>query len=155
LQLKKLFSDLRNNFNDKELTIVIDTITGFPGESDNDFEKTKKFSLNYNILTNNVSQFWSMPFTKAHKMKQLPTEIKKQRSKELSALARQNYNNMLKKYVGKTVFVYFNDIDSKGNYLAKTRNYISVVLKSPKKKPNLGVWYKYKVKAIENYHLLC
>lgn len=152
--LERLFFELRNNFNYRELTLATDTIVGFPNETEEDFEKTKTFSMQYDFLINNVSQFWPMPFTEAHKMKQLPTQIKKKRSRILSGIVRTNSIKLLKSYVGEEISVYFDDIDKDKNYLGRTKNYISVILKKPRKKPEFGVWYKYKVRTLENYHLL-
>jgi threonylcarbamoyladenosine tRNA methylthiotransferase CDKAL1 len=162
--LLKIFSELRKNFSANELTIATDTIVGFPNESKEDFEKTVNFTIKskYDILINNVSQFWPMSFTEAAKMKQLSTKIKKDRSRILSESARKNYKKMLAKYIAKTVDIYFDDIDEKGNYLGRTRNYISVILKKsnsklkskPKVNPKLGFWEKYKIKDLENYHLI-
>ena len=153
--VNKIFTDLRNNFSYNELTIATDTIVGFPNETKKDFNKTKVFSKRYDILINNVSQFWPMSFTEAQKLKQLPTEIKKERSAILSTIARQESKRVLKTYVAKKVEVYFNDIDGKGNYLGRTRNYISVICKSSQKKQRLGEWVLQKIMAVEHYHLLC
>jgi len=153
--LSELFENLRNNFSYKELTLATDTIVGFPDESEQDFEKTVNFVKKYDFLINNVSQFWPMPFTEASRMKQLKTEIKKERSRFLSAIARQNSQRLLKTFVGETLEVYFSQSDSQGNLLGRTRNYISVVCKKPEKKLEYGIWYKFKIKGVEHYHLLC
>jgi len=153
-QLEKLFSELRKNFNYKELTIATDSIVGFPYETKADFEKTVKFAKKYNILINNVSQFWPMSYTKAQKMKQLPTEIKKERSTILSNISRQEGKRLLKTYVGKKELIYFDDIDENGNYLGRTQNFFSAIMKKSKIKPKIGEWKEYKIKEIESFHLL-
>jgi len=153
-KLHHLFSKLRTNFSKNKLTLATDTIVGFPYETEADFNKTLEFVTLYDFLINNVSQFWPMSFTAAAKMKQLPTELKKERSRILSKLYSANYVSILDSYVGKKIDVYFNDVDSNGNYLGRTKNYISVILHNPKKTVKLGLWAKFIVKKRENSHLL-
>ncbi len=153
-QLAKIFLELRKNFSFQELTIATDSIVGFPLESKEDFNKTVEFSKNHDILINNVSQFWAMDFTKAKKMKQLPSEIKKERSAILSNIVRLDAKRLLKTYVGKDIEIYFDDVDKEGNYLGRTKNYISVIFKKPKIKPILGIWRNHKIKDIAGFHLL-
>ena len=153
-QIERIFSELRKTFSYKELTIATDSIVGFPLETKKDFDKTEEFAKKHDILINNVSQFWPMSFTPAQKMKQLPTEIKKERSAILSCISRQEGKRLLKSFIGKKINVYFDDVDKNGNYLARTHNYISVILKKPKIAPKLGVWKEYTVKAVESFHLI-
>lgn len=151
-QLEKFFGKLRKEFNENELNLTTDVIVGYPNEAREDYLKTKRFLKKYKFLVTNVSQIWPMPFTKTFEMKQLDTKIKKERSRDLSEFVRANFKIYLKKQLGKTLDVYVNDLDKNGNLLGKTRNYISVIIKKPKK-VEYG-WKKYKIKALENYHLL-
>ena len=114
--------------------------------------KTKKFIKKHKFLVTNVSQIWPMPFTKTFEMKQLNTEIKKERSRDLSEYVRNILSKYLKKQVNKTIDVYFSSLDIKGNLLGRTNNYISVIHKNPKA-VEYG-WKKCKIKAVENYHLI-
>ncbi len=151
-QLEKFFSNIRANFNETELNLTTDIIVGYPNETKEDYLKTKKFIKKYKFLVTNVSQIWPMPFTKTFEMKQLNTEIKKERSRDLSKYVRTILSKYLQKQVNKTKDVYFNNVDEAGNLLGRTDNYISVILKKPKK-IEFGR-KKCKIKAIENYHLL-
>jgi len=149
---EKIFSCLQESFKPNKLTLATDVILGFPSESEEDFEKTVAFLKRYPMLIVNISQFWQRPFTKAFNMKQIDTYIKKQRSKKTTFIVKQNITKMLSKYVGKTIYVYCNGYDSNNNTLAKTNNYVSVVVKN--KKLPLFVWHKLKVKKVENNHLI-
>ncbi len=150
--LSILFNKFRSEFTPEELTLSTDVILGFPGESDSDFEKTKTFIRNNDFLVVNISQFWPRPFTKAVKMKQLKTEIKKERSRKMSVFVRNKTQKLLDSYVGKVLDVYPNKIDENNNLLARTRNYVSVIVKN--KKLKLFEWQKVKIKKIENNHLI-
>jgi MiaB/RimO family radical SAM methylthiotransferase len=153
-QLESFFTKIRKEFKENELNLTTDIIVGYPTETKDDYLKTKKFIKKYKFLVANVSQIWPMPFTKTIEMKQLPTEIKKERSRDLSEFVRALSKSYLKNYVGKTLEIYFNDLDNDGNVLGRTKNYISVIMKKPKIIPEFGKWSKHKIKAIENFHLL-
>lgn len=72
-----------------DLYFSTDIIVGFPTETDKDFEKTIGLVKKVRPENVNISQFYPRPKTAAKKMKQLPTEIKKQRSRQLAELCRE------------------------------------------------------------------
>ncbi|XP_028836286.1 threonylcarbamoyladenosine tRNA methylthiotransferase [Denticeps clupeoides] len=68
------------------ITIATDIICGFPGETDADFEETMELVRSYRFPSLFINQFYPRPGTPAAKMDQVPAQVKKQRTKELSAL---------------------------------------------------------------------
>lgn len=82
------FRKIVREFRDSILDICISTdiIVGYPTETESDFLKTKILleGLNLNIV--NLSKFAPRPNTFASKLKLLPTEIIKERSKILSKI---------------------------------------------------------------------
>ncbi|TSL82623.1 Threonylcarbamoyladenosine tRNA methylthiotransferase [Bagarius yarrelli] len=68
------------------VTIATDIICGFPGETDEDFEQTMDLVRKYRFPSLFINQFYPRPGTPAAKMEQVPAHVKKQRTKELSAL---------------------------------------------------------------------
>ncbi|XP_039178593.1 threonylcarbamoyladenosine tRNA methylthiotransferase isoform X1 [Crotalus tigris] len=68
------------------ITVATDIICGFPGETDEDFQETMKLVEEYRFPSLFINQFYPRPGTPAAKMPQVPAQIKKQRTKELSKL---------------------------------------------------------------------
>ncbi|XP_055263261.1 threonylcarbamoyladenosine tRNA methylthiotransferase [Moschus berezovskii] len=66
------------------ITIATDIICGFPGETDQDFQETVKLVEEYKFPSLFINQFYPRPGTPAAKMEQVPAQVKKQRTKELS-----------------------------------------------------------------------
>lgn len=66
------------------VTIATDIIVGFPSETEDDFWETMNLVRETRPDTINISRFWSRPKTPASKMKQLPGEVIKHRSKVLT-----------------------------------------------------------------------
>lgn len=83
-----------------EITIWTDIIVGFPGETEEDFDAS------YNLIKEvkpdyvNVSRFSSRPGTEASKLKQLNTEIVKERTKKISEISRKICLENNKKWIG-------------------------------------------------------
>ncbi len=103
MQRKYLISDifdkigiLRDTF--PNLTISTDIICGFPGETEDDFDRTIDFIkwLKPEIL--NISKFTPRPGTKAKDMKQLKSKIIKERSMRLTRVFRNSLVDMNKKW---------------------------------------------------------
>jgi threonylcarbamoyladenosine tRNA methylthiotransferase CDKAL1 len=67
------------------ISIATDVICGFPTESDSDFEGTMELVREYEFPILYISQFYPRPGTPAAAMRQAKTQIKKQRSREISA----------------------------------------------------------------------
>ncbi|XP_048039518.1 threonylcarbamoyladenosine tRNA methylthiotransferase isoform X1 [Megalobrama amblycephala] len=68
------------------ITIATDIICGFPGETDEDFEQTMELVRQYRFPSLFINQFYPRPGTPAARMEQIPAHMKKQRTKDLSAL---------------------------------------------------------------------
>ncbi|XP_020731446.2 threonylcarbamoyladenosine tRNA methylthiotransferase isoform X2 [Odocoileus virginianus] len=68
------------------ITIATDIICGFPGETDQDFQETVKLVEEYKFPSLFINQFYPRPGTPAAKMEQVPAQVKKQRTKELSRI---------------------------------------------------------------------
>lgn len=63
-----------------------DIIVGFPTEQESDYRKTKLFISDWQPQVLNISKYTVRPNTEAKKMKQLPSQIIKKRSQDLTQL---------------------------------------------------------------------
>ncbi|XP_014600839.1 PREDICTED: threonylcarbamoyladenosine tRNA methylthiotransferase [Polistes canadensis] len=66
------------------ITIATDIICGFPTETENDFEETMKLCKKYKFPNLFINQFFPRPGTPAAKMRRVPTQEVKQRTKKLT-----------------------------------------------------------------------
>ncbi|MBU2634123.1 MAG: tRNA (N(6)-L-threonylcarbamoyladenosine(37)-C(2))-methylthiotransferase [Nanoarchaeota archaeon] len=80
------FIKITNTFrkNIPNMNILTDIITGYPTETKKDFQKTLNLIKKINPEVINISKFTSRPKTKASKLKQLPSQIIKERSLKLT-----------------------------------------------------------------------
>lgn len=69
-----------------EMTLATDIICGFPGETEEDFAETMRLVEDYRLAIVNISQFYPRPGTPAAKMKRVPTQVVKERSRRLTRL---------------------------------------------------------------------
>jgi MiaB/RimO family radical SAM methylthiotransferase len=69
-----------------EIDIATDIIIGYPTETEEDFQKTYNLMKTLKPEVINISSFSSRPKTKASKLKPLPTQIIKQRTKAINNL---------------------------------------------------------------------
>ena len=115
---------LRKKFPNASLTT--DVIVGFPGETEEEFEKTYKFLEKIAFYRMHIFKYSQRKGTKAAVMpNQIDGKVKEDRSKkliELSDRMEQMYNNQ---NIGKRVQVLFEEVD--GEYVkGHTSNYIEV-----------------------------
>ncbi len=85
----KDFMEVVNFFREAipRITLATDIICGFPGESEEAFERTMRVIEDVKPDIVNISKFLPRPRTPAASMRQLPTKTLKERSRRLSALA--------------------------------------------------------------------
>ncbi|HCA20428.1 MAG TPA: tRNA (N(6)-L-threonylcarbamoyladenosine(37)-C(2))-methylthiotransferase MtaB [Treponema sp.] len=84
--------------------ISCDIIAGFPGESEEDFEKTMDLCRNQHFAWIHAFPFSPRPGTPAEKMRpQIPERIKGERVRLLTETARQGKIDYIKSWSGKTI----------------------------------------------------
>ncbi|MBD5584250.1 MAG: tRNA (N6-isopentenyl adenosine(37)-C2)-methylthiotransferase MiaB [Clostridia bacterium] len=104
-----------------DCTLTTDLIVGFPNESDQDFEDTKKLVEKVGFSSAFTYVYSKRNGTVAAKMEgQIPEEVSKKRIMSLIELVNSLTRQQSKEYVGKTVEVLCEDYDKKrGLYLGR------------------------------------
>ena len=106
--------------------LTTDVIVGFPGETDEEFNKTYEFLKRIAFYKMHVFKYSQRKGTKAAVMpNQVDGAIKDERSKALLKLSDKNEEMYNSEYVGKTVEVLFEEKDGEF-YKGHTTNYIEV-----------------------------
>ena len=127
-QFKEIVRLLRNAYSDVNLTT--DIIVGFPGETDEEFNKTYQFLKEIKFYKMHVFKYSPRKGTKAAVMlNQINGDIKEERSKKLIELSDRNEIEYNKSYIGKNVEVLFEE-EKDGMYKGHTQNYILVYCQS-------------------------
>ncbi|KAK3230087.1 hypothetical protein Dsin_001968 [Dipteronia sinensis] len=109
------------------MQIGTDIICGFPGETDEDFAQTVNLIKEYKLPQVHISQFYPRPGTPAARMKKVPSNVVKNRSRELTSVfeAFTPYNGM----EGKVERIWITDIAADGIHLVgHTKGYIQVLV---------------------------
>ncbi len=102
-------------------SISTDIIVGYPGETDSDFQKTLDIIEESMPDYVNISKFFPRPNTPAKNMKQIPTNVIKERSRELSKLTDNimlRRNLLWKNWIGP---ILINEYGKNGSFMG--RNY--------------------------------
>ncbi len=147
-QFKEITDRLKKAY--PEVSLTTDIIVGFPGETDEEFEKTYKFLKEINFYKMHVFKYSPRKGTPAAKMiNQVDGNIKEQRSRKLIDLSNKNENIHNKQYIGKDVKGLFEEFD-KGYFKGHTANYIVVNVKGEEKQKNEFVNKIKTVRVLEN-----
>jgi len=113
-------------------TISTDIIVGYPTESEEDFEKTLELLETGYFDVVNISRFWPRPKTEAEKLKQLPSDLIKRRSKKVSEVFREVTSKKNKEWIDWEGWII---IESKGkgdSWVGRTYTYKQTIVKSNK-----------------------
>ncbi len=118
-----------------EISFATDVIAGFPGETNEDFEKTLKLMELTRPDKINVTRYSKRPQTHAAELYDMPDRIKKERSRRLTKLWLDigGENNRL--YLGMVLEVLVTEKGKGKTMKARTQNYTGVVIEG---EPPLG-----------------
>ncbi|HIU51474.1 MAG TPA: tRNA (N(6)-L-threonylcarbamoyladenosine(37)-C(2))-methylthiotransferase MtaB [Candidatus Merdicola faecigallinarum] len=119
---------LRENY--KEVALTTDIIVGFPGETEEEFKKTYEFLQDIHFYKMHVFKYSPREGTKAAIMEdQVDGNRKEIRSNKLIEMSNKNEKEDNEKYLGKKLFVLFEEKD--GEYIkGHTTNYKVVKVKT-------------------------
>ena len=130
--VKEIIERLRKYYDDVILTT--DIIVGFPGESEEEFNKTYEFLKQVKLYKMHVFQYSPRKGTRAASMpNQVNGNVKEARSKRLIEMSNENQLYYNKNLVGKKVEVLFEDKEIQDGvtyYKGHTQNYIFVKYKT-------------------------
>lgn len=110
-----------------------DVIAGFAGETEEDFEVTRK-----NLLSSGLTQIHTFPYSKrkgtigAEMENQVPDDVKNSRATIIKEISKEKLNNFIEKNIGKTLEVLIEKHPDKHsqNLKGMTRNYLTVQIPS-------------------------
>ena len=131
-RLKEITDILRSSGRDP--FISGDVITGFPGESDQDFEDSYNLIRDCGFAMCHVFPYSPRPETRAYRMKnRVPERISRQRAEELGKLADKLYLDYIARQKGRHEQVIIEEevvVGGKKYYAGLSANYLKVLIES-------------------------
>src|SRR3989344_2057332 len=113
-----------------EITIWTDIIVGFPGESEEDFFASMNLLKQIQPDFTNISAFGSRPKTKAAKMKKVPTEIVKERTRKMAKIVNELAEEKNKKWLNKETEILIDEYSERNkNFLGRNLSYKQIAVK--------------------------
>lgn len=150
-QFQKIISAFRKEF--PQITIWTDIIVGFPGETEKQFEDTLKVLKKIKSDYVNISAYGHRGGTAAAKMKKVPTEIVKGRTRAATELCDKISAEKNKAWLGWSGEVLISEKGGlAGQFIGRNFAYKPVLIESEK---NLqGEFVNVEVSGVENRHLV-
>lgn len=134
------------------VTLSTDIIVGFPGESEEDFNKTFELLKRIKPDIVNVSKFGVRPGTEASRMKQLDNKIVKERSKKLASLVREIGLEKNKKWISKRCEILISERGKRRNqFVGRNESYKPVIVEG--KNNLMGRFLKVRISDFAITHL--
>ncbi len=150
-EFEKSLELIRNKFED--VMITTDIIVGFPGETEEEFEKTYNYLKKIKLYKMHTFKYSPKKGTVAEKMDgQVEGDIKDIRSEKIINLSNQNQLEYNKKYIGRKLDVLFEEMDSDGYFKGHTSNYMLVKVKTNKNLENNIL--KIEIKNVDGLELI-
>lgn len=107
---------------DENFTFSTDIITGFPTETQSDHEKTINFIQKWRPRVLNISKYSVRPNTEAKRMKQLKSQVIKDRSRDFSKIYNEYLGNLNEEWINWEGDVFFNKYQKNLEYPFGGRN---------------------------------
>ena len=113
-----------------DAAVTTDVITGFPGETEEEFTQSYDFCRQMNFTRIHVFSYSKRNGTEAARFPhQINAQVKKQRSQQLLDLAEESARNFRQRFLGRTMPVLWEQ-QSGGIWSGYTDNYIKVYTRS-------------------------
>jgi threonylcarbamoyladenosine tRNA methylthiotransferase CDKAL1 len=157
----KIFLDVVKELRKKipEITIATDIITGFPSESESDFEETLNLIEESQPEVINSSRYSPRPGTVASKYPRLNTKIVKERSTRLHEIIKKTSMSRNQMWYGWKGKILIDELLENGKIQGRNYAYRPVIINLPRAekfdpKRLLGHYLSVEVVEISNYSLL-
>ena len=112
--------------------LTTDVITGFPGETEEEFEESRSFVDSIHFYETHIFPYSKREGTKAAVMPdQLPEQVKKERSRVLIALGKEHQREYMEQFLGKKKEVLFEEQQEIGGqtyWTGHTMEYLKVAV---------------------------
>ena len=115
---------LRRYFDDPAITT--DLITGFPGETEEEFSETLAFLCRCGFADMHIFPYSIRPGTPAARMEQVPKAVKEERCARAAETAAEMHRDYLRRWVGRQVPVLFEERGESGLWRGHAPNYMVV-----------------------------
>lgn len=113
----------------KDITIATDIIVGFPTETELQFQDSLHLIQEIRPDVLNISRFSPRPYTVAARMKQLPNNIKKERSKILTELYITTALKQNKKWIGWEGKIIIDEAGKNSTWVGRNFTYKPVIVR--------------------------
>ncbi|MFX0208521.1 MAG: tRNA (N(6)-L-threonylcarbamoyladenosine(37)-C(2))-methylthiotransferase [Candidatus Hodarchaeota archaeon] len=125
-----LVKQLRQGVDD--LALATDIIVGFPGESQNDFEATKRLLREVSPVIVNISKYTDRPGTLASKLSpKVPTKVKVNRSRELTRITRAITQRELRRWLGwEGITLIYDSGKGTNQFIGRNTSYLPILVES-------------------------
>jgi len=111
-----------------KITLATDIICGFPNEDEMAFKDSLRVITEIKPDVVNVSKFFPRPRTAAAKMKQLPTQIVKMRSRRMSKLVKEISNKQNHKWLNWTGEILIDEKGGNSSWIGRNFAYKPIVV---------------------------
>ena len=108
------------------VAVTTDLITGFPGETEEEFEKTLAFLRRCAFAQIHVFPYSIRPGTRAAAMEQVPKSVKEARAARAGQVAAELHEKYLRSCVGQIFPVLFEQAGEDGCFVGHAPNYMAV-----------------------------
>ena len=142
----------------KHPAITTDVIVGFPGETDEEFETTRKFLEKVHFYEMHIFKYSKRKGTKAAVMKeQVPEEVKTKRSSILLELEKKMSEEFREDYLGKTEEALLEEeleLDGVRYFTGYTKEYVKVVVPAKNQRANTLVHGRIDRRLMDGLYLM-
>ncbi|NLA37818.1 MAG: tRNA (N(6)-L-threonylcarbamoyladenosine(37)-C(2))-methylthiotransferase [Methanomicrobiales archaeon] len=112
-----------------DMMISSDFITGFPGETDEEFEQTLTLLRRAGFVKVNITRYSRRPGTPAATLKDLPERIRKDRSRRLLAETNRIYDAYSDRWIGRETAIVATEKNRPGTTVCRSPSYLNVIIR--------------------------